>query len=499
MKLILTDVDFNHFNELLEQHCGMHYDRSRAYLLEDALKQSIDRLKFRNPDEYYQFLKYRDKGEELDRLVQLLTIGETYFFRTLPHFNALKNHILPPLVVSGSTVRFLSAACSTGEEPYSIALLMTEHFPHIKCQITGVDINPGSLNRARKAEYETRAIKQMPIEYLKYFNQIGHTRFEIKHPLQYRISWLEGNLRDETLYSKIGGFDVIFCRNVLIYFSLESIRFIINKFHSILNPGGYLILGHAESLRDISTDFENMEHSDTFFYRKAVIVPDNKPSLTLNTLNTPNRFEQSRVMFPEMVRASTPNDSRPFPVFQEEPQTDSNRKSAPLASQTTPDADYQRGMEWLKQENTLEASMIFEQLLHRNPVHTGALTALALIFAGNGQFNRALEACNKVLENDEFSVEALYLKGLVHEQKQEWETAIKAYQTVIFLNQGFSLAHFHLAGIYSRQKLEREARRSYQNALNYLDRDQELYFQLYSGGLSRQTLKNLCLQNLATA
>ncbi|NJC87856.1 MAG: response regulator, partial [Desulfuromonas sp.] len=265
------------FTELLNQHSGLHFTASNWRLLERGLQRRMQALQMMSPQRYFDYLSLnQDNQDEFNKLVGLLTVGETCFFRYRAHHDALVHTVLPALIermTPDRRLRFWSAGCSTGEEPYSLAMKLLENFPQLRdwdVQILATDINKRSLRHAREGVYRERALRQVEPRYReRYFRQAGdHFLLDQKVRSLVRFAYLNlqvGPFPDSE--SGTAALDLILCRNVLIYFRAETMRQIVSRFADCLNPGGYLLLGHAETLQYVSDRFQRHHQHGAFFYQ----------------------------------------------------------------------------------------------------------------------------------------------------------------------------------------------------------------------------------------
>jgi chemotaxis protein methyltransferase CheR len=220
-----------------------------------------------NYGEYLKLIADSQSGEELQISLDLLTTNETYFFREQKHFDFLRNHVLPA-VRSGHPFRIWSAACSSGEEPYSIAMQLAAELKHPNWEVLGTDISSRVLKRARTGLYEMSRIQGIPPDYLRRFCLKGTGPYAdhllIGRPLRERIRFERVNL-NETL-PKLGQFDVIFLRNVMIYFDTDTKAKVVSRLLPCLKPGGFFLIGHCDTLHGIA---HNLEPLGIAIYRKA--------------------------------------------------------------------------------------------------------------------------------------------------------------------------------------------------------------------------------------
>jgi len=226
--------------------------------------------------DYYNILESDSSGRELSELIDLLTTTETYFFRNKQQLKSFEEEVLPVFIeekqeAGVSHIHLWSAGCSSGEEPYTLAMILSEKLPDIqrwKISIVGTDINIQVLEQARKGVYTARSLRETPRKYkTKYFTKESE-HYRICDQVKQMVSFRTGNLVDKHDSALIQNIDCIFCRNVLIYFNVESCRAVVNMFYENLARNSYLFLGHSESLYRITTIFKLMKLQYSLVYYK---------------------------------------------------------------------------------------------------------------------------------------------------------------------------------------------------------------------------------------
>ena len=272
----LPDDIFRLLRDFIHGYCGIYFDDGSKFLLERRLTRRLEQRQLRSFEEYYHFLRYdRKREEELTVLVDNLTTNETYFFRESPQLRAFSEEILPELrevLADRKVIRIWSAGCSTGEEPYTIAILLLESgdwWRDWQVEILGSDINQRVLHTARKGVYKKSAHRVTSPEMLsKYFIEVEKGNYRIADRVRELVSFSYLNLLDPYKTSLISNMDVIFCRNVIIYFDKEAKKKVIESFFDKLRNGGYLLLGHSESLINISNAFALRTLKNDMVYQK---------------------------------------------------------------------------------------------------------------------------------------------------------------------------------------------------------------------------------------
>jgi len=276
----LTDDVFRLLRDLVHSYCGIFFDDGSKFLVERRLARRLEERQVRTFEEYYRFLRYdRKRDEELAVLVDNLTTNETYFFRESPQLRAFAEEILPELrttLADRKSLRIWSAGCSTGEEPYTIAMLLLESgtwWRDWQVEILGSDINQRVLHTARKGVYKKTSHRVSTPEMMKkYFVEEGKGDYRIIDAVRELVSFSYVNLLDPFKTSLINNMDVIFCRNVIIYFDRDAKKKVIESFHDKLRDNGYLLLGHSESLINISNAFVLRTLKNDMVYQKPARV-----------------------------------------------------------------------------------------------------------------------------------------------------------------------------------------------------------------------------------
>ncbi len=269
---------FARLRDFIYEQCGIYFAESKKYLLEARLSRRLAALQIKT---YREYLRYASASvntrTELPALFDAITINETYFFRNPPQFNALETIILPEIIAQRrkkgvKTIRLWSAACSSGEEPYTMAMLILEkikpRYPDMKFEIIGNDINTKVLQRARVGVYKEYSIRNMPKHYLlKYFSQ-EKDKYILNQNVRDLVRFISLNLYDARAMRSMINFDVIFCCNVLIYFDARSKQQVISNLYNSLGEMSYLFIGYSESLHGISKAFKLVHFPKTIAYKR---------------------------------------------------------------------------------------------------------------------------------------------------------------------------------------------------------------------------------------
>lgn len=270
----MTDEEFRLLRDFVYQHCGLHFTEDTKYLLEKRLGKRVQHHRLKNYRDYYYLLRYgRQKDQELTEVVDTLTTNETYFFREDFQLRTFTQEILPEIRTrqgDKKRLRIWSAGCSTGEEPYTIAMLILDMpgFHDWQIEIIGTDISQRVLQIARKGVYGENSFRSTDPDYRRrYFTEVDG-KYRIADRVRNLVTISHLNLFDTSRVLLLGKMDIIFCRNVIIYFDLSAKKKVVDTFYQRLNPEGFLLLGHSESLMNISNAFVLRHFTHDMVYQK---------------------------------------------------------------------------------------------------------------------------------------------------------------------------------------------------------------------------------------
>ena len=273
----LSMKDFIAFRNQVYDRCGLHFDSKKIYFIKKRLAVRIEALGLDEVAEYISYLKFRDpRGTEFQELLNLLTTNETYMFREFDQLAVFAEDCLSEVCERkkksrNNTLKIWCAGCSTGEEAYTLAIIlleMLEPFGAWQTKIKATDIDTTVLDKAKRAIYSPRSVKDVPDEYLQAYFQNDGDNYLINSLVKKLVSFRRLNLMDKKELKSVGMFDFIFCRNVLIYFDDASRKEVVNQFYEHLNPGGFIFLGHSESIGRISSAFTLRKMGGMIVYQK---------------------------------------------------------------------------------------------------------------------------------------------------------------------------------------------------------------------------------------
>ena len=272
----ISEEDFSKFREFFYRKTGIQFDTSKRYFVDKRLAERIEATRSDNFRSYFTLLRFQASGEELQQLTNLMTVNETYFFREDYQFKCLVDSILPEITArkkDGNPIRIWAIPSSSGDEPYSIAIYLLELWAGLKdwdVEIISSDIDTRILAQARQGLYSPRAVQQLPARFLqKYFTRNGEN-YQISDELRGAVEFTRVNLSDRADTRPYRNFDIVFCRNLLIYFDDVSRKSAAETFYDALNPGGFILLGHSESMSRISSLYKVRKFPEAIVYQKPL-------------------------------------------------------------------------------------------------------------------------------------------------------------------------------------------------------------------------------------
>ncbi len=275
----MTSDEFLVLRDLIYSYSGLYFGEDNRFLLERRLSQRLSQYQLATFHDYYYYLRYdRNREQELSDIMDILTTNETYFFREAFQLKAFTDEIIPEIVCAkvergDRTLRIWSAGCSTGEEPYTIAMLLLER-PELsgwKIEIVGTDISQRVLHQARKGIYGNSSFRVTEQHFKSRYFHSQEGGFRVADNVRELVTFSRLNLYDENRFLFLGKMDIVFCRNVIIYFDQASKKKVVEHFYNTLHQGGFLLLGHSESLMNISTSFKLRHFKNDMVYEKPII------------------------------------------------------------------------------------------------------------------------------------------------------------------------------------------------------------------------------------
>jgi chemotaxis protein methyltransferase CheR len=488
-------TDLERFRAAIVRRTGLQFDDAKLGFLGEVLQRRLDSLG-RSTDVYLRDLEGPRPAGEITALAQELTVGETYFFRNNEQFRALAEVVLPERMRVDRVprvLRLLSAGCASGEEAYSIAVVVRETIadPSWEVAIRAVDLNPAALEKATRARYSPWALRETPPDVQRRWFRTDGRDFVLDDRVRSAVRFRDGNLAgDDPEIWQPGTYDAIFCRNVLMYFAPEQMRAAIARISRSLAPGGFLFLGHAETLRGVSDAFHLRHSHETFYYE----LKENAAAVGTR----PAQF------LPDRVRASAsilPADVAWIDTIRDATERVAALVPAPMAADipVEPPAlpwDPAPALDLLRRERFDEAL----DHVRAGPAALGkdpdVLLLEAALLAHSGQLAAAEDACHRLLLIDELNAGAHYLLALCREHGGQRERAGEHDRVAAYLDPSFAMPRLHL-GLLARRAGDRTAAcRELAQALLLLRREDASRLLLFGGGFSREALMGLCESSL---
>jgi chemotaxis protein methyltransferase CheR len=273
----LSEEEFRLLRDFIHERFGLYYDESQRASLRTRLAPRLDLLGLQSFEDYHRHLRFApEREQEQQRMVSHLTNNETYFFREQPQLDVFAAHVLRALKerktrAGEKRLAVLSAGCSTGEEPLTLAMMLFDSgqfFWGWELRVTGLDVDGAALEKARRAVYHQGSLRAVsPALLERHFTKDGGG-VRVKESARRSVTFRSGNLLEPASYEGLRPLDVVFCRNVLIYFSDGAVQRAVSLFQEVLAPGGYLFLGHAESLARVSSAFLPIRFQGAIVYQK---------------------------------------------------------------------------------------------------------------------------------------------------------------------------------------------------------------------------------------
>ncbi len=463
----------------------------------EVILSRVKRHKLSEPNDYYLALKSNTciSDQEWRKLVSLLTVGESYFFRDKGQFKVLREHILPELISrrkAAHSLNIWSAGCSTGEEAYSIAMVIDELLPDRKngrIVIRGTDINEEAIEKARKGVFPKWSFRGVDQDIQRKYFRRHKDGLQIIDETREMVEFRFGNLLDTPtdIETEFGLMDLIMCRNVFIYFNAETIERVISRFTGLLNEEGYLMTGHGE-LFEQGNKISHLTIKalpESVFYQKTSKGPPLKCYSDLS--------EQERRKINPENRPSKPVSDHKTPkksVPQIEKKLDS-KKIEPI----TADAHSELDRIFLLGDY-VSVIKIGEEIVRNKPNDLRTLQLLANACANMGLHEKAEEKCRRIIETDSASVNAYFLLATIAEARGDIEQAKDLLKKVIYLDHQFVAAYLELSGLYDRESDRRRASKMRRTALELLEAKSpdtliEPYKEITAGELIKHIIEKL--------
>jgi chemotaxis protein methyltransferase CheR len=458
----IPDDLIDRLSEYVAGRMGLFFPKERRSDLERGLKSAAAEFGFSDAESCARWLLLSPLTKsQVETLASHLTVGETYFFRDTQCFTVLEGHVFPELIRkrrdTGRSLRVWSAGCATGEEPYSLAMLLARMMPDIRdwnITILATDINPSFLRKASSGIYGEWSFRDVP-SWVKdrYFRRSERGRFEILPQIKGSVTFSYLNLAEDaypSLVNNTNAIDVILCRNVLMYFTRDHQKQVVEKLHRCLVDDGLLIVSPAEISPELFSSFHPGRFHGATIYQKGMdkTVSEGCPA-------PPSPF--------------MPPPSLPGPVFEPPFPAGIALPAEPEEAAAAPERDlYQEALACYAAGRYADTEEKITALLADSGNDAPALALLARVRANAGRLAAAREACEGAMALDKLNPGRHYLHATILQEMGFVEEAVRSLKRALYLDQNFVLAHFNLGSIFLRLGKNREAERHLENARSVL-------------------------------
>jgi len=503
MNQSVSAADAERFRAVIARELGLHFDDERLGQLARLLHRRSAATR-RSAEGYLSHLEWGGLDAELPHLSAELTVPETYFFRNGDQLRAFAEVALPERMRAGLQDRrlsILSAGCASGEEPYSIAMIVRDLVDAPwNLSILGVDINPAMVAKAREARYAAWALRDTPPAVRQRWFTTRAREFVLDDAIRSAVRFETRNLvADDPLLWQPETYDVVFFRNVLMYFTAEHTQRLVARIVRALKPGGYLFLGHAETLRSVSSAFQLRHTHGTFYYQRhgdsAAADPRSMPAARSHAAPcAAGGGADPPDAWVDVIRQATARVER---------LTGAAERITPPAGSDAPAParalawDLRAAFDLLREERFSEASALVRRLPPEAAADRDVLLLRAALLTHGGELAEAERACGRLLDVDDRSAGAHYLIALCREGTHDRAGAIHHDRVAAYLDPGFAMPRLHL-GLLARRAGDRAgAQTELGRALPLLRREHGSRVLLFGGGFTRDTLVALCQAELA--
>lgn len=499
-----TARDVDRFRTIVACRLGLSFDDAKLGFLAEVLGRRLEAQGQRCEVYLGQLESAPAARGEVGVLASELTVAETYFFRNPDQFQALAQSALPSRLAAlarAGRLGILVAGCASGEEAYSIAITLRDLVPDPSwaLSIRAVDVNPTALAKAGRARYSAWSLRETPPEVQRRWFTRDGAEFVLDPSLRRAVVFEERNLSDDDpdLWAP-GSYDVVFCRNVMMYLTLDAAQSLMRKMSRALLPGGYLFLGHAETLRGLSQDF-HLEHTHgTFYYRRraptdldaarATPAPASMGGDILRPLpalvETADTWVEAIGRAAERIQALS-DGSRARPP-----------DPIPSVPVDRPAWDLGRSLELLRKERFADALHLVQALPPESARDPEVLLLRAILLVHRGELAPAAAVCGELLQLDELHGGAHYLLALCREGAGDRSGAVEQDRIAAYLDPNFAMPRLHLGLLARRAGDHLTARLEFAQALLLLQREDASRLLLFGGGFAREALVALCRAEL---
>jgi len=468
----ISDERLLQLGDVVARHLGLHFPKERWLDLERAVWGGAQECGFQHDLDCYvqSLLSPAFTQRHLEALASRLTVGETYFFREKRSLEVFEKNIMPELIRaragSGKTIRIWSAGCASGEEPYSLAILLSKLMASLhqwNSEILATDLNSKSLLKACAGIYGEWSFRGIPPWVRStYFEKVGEDRWAITPTIKKMVTFAQLNLVDDSyppVSNSPNGLDVIFCRNVLMYLTPEGMRKVVRQLHRSLAADGWLIVSSTETSQELFSEFATVSFGDVTFYRKsATRLP--------TTLTLPGYAAARSNVHPERIfEALEPTRTLSQPTIHEDSCGEARQQNT-----APPAVSYEQALALYEQGRYEEVERVICALLSDDGTQASAMLLLARAYANQGKLAAALVLCDKAIAADKMAARAYYLRATILQEQGSLPEALLAFNQTVYAEPEFTLGHFALGSLALKQRKLKESEKHFANVLLLLAR-----------------------------
>jgi len=462
-------IDTALFKQHLLKLCGFSFENERQTALIAGIRQRMSSCGIATATDYLGLLL--TDARESDRLVELLTVNETYFFRESDHLRLISDRIIPKLLAQrpSGPIRILSAGCSTGEEPYTLAIMLRDaHGPEISrlVSILGVDIDSSVVAVAKRGVYEKGAFRgKDPVMLSRHFEPCRKGGWQLRQELRDQVRFEQTNLMYETYPTSMRGMDIIVYRNVSIYFPKQVQKDVFRRLAGCLNEGGYILVGATETMQHNFGELTLTEMDSLFVYRKTSSILGGDRRHTRRDGNAPMSGSDKNAT---QLRRSSVVNRNAVPAELGKASSGKPQSRAAAYPQADVRSHFDDALEHAREGRPDAALMSIKALLALDPDFVKAHTLRATILMSLNRLEDAKAACERALINGPLCLEAKLILGMAALQEEDYDTALKRFREAIYLDPSCWLSHFYLAEIMFMLGERKRAKGAYETAAKIL-------------------------------
>ncbi|MBF0328849.1 MAG: methyltransferase domain-containing protein [Nitrospirae bacterium] len=480
-------MDIAPFKEILKERCGLHFEEVRTAKLESAVYARMSDSGIMSTDDYLQ--KILHDADEFNKLVNMVTINETYFLRERAHLKLLVDRLIPEMLNAGQdqSIRILIAGCSTGEEPYSIMIELFEKYKNSASKLVsviGFDIDTDAVGKAVEGVYGPSSFRNMHDSVRdKYFDHAGENTFRIKDFIKESVRLRVANLHEEEFPDEFSSVDIIFYRNVSIYFDTDTQKKIFTNLARLLKKGGYLFVSATETFAHNIGVLSLVELDGSFLYHKGDIIAIEDRRKRSRTISEP-----APSAAPVKNNFSSGQLSAALHQFTEKFGTD-KRASHDL---------FDKALSFAKDKQYEKAVAELDRLISHEPSFAKAYILKAGVLINMKRLDEACDSCLKCIDFEKWCLEAYLLLGFIAKIKNDNDTALRRFKDALYIESSCWLAHFYMAEIYNLIGEKNSSCREYEITEKLLEKgntgDHGInYFPIY---FDREQMTHLCRHNI---